>query len=96
MITACDAALRSAADLSRRTAKLNAITPKLRTRNADAALAVFLSYDAVSPSGMLSPMIKGSRFKMTDRSARRLCDRLVELGAVRELTGRPTFRLYGV
>ena len=32
---------------------------------------------------------------MTDRAARRLCDRLVELGVVRELTGA-TFRLYGV
>ena len=33
---------------------------------------------------------------MSDRAARRLCDRLVALGAVRELTGRDTFRLYGV
>jgi hypothetical protein len=33
---------------------------------------------------------------MSDRAARRLCDRLVDLGTLRELTGRDTFRLYGV
>jgi len=33
---------------------------------------------------------------MSDRAARRLCDRSVDLGVVRELTGRDTFRLYGV
>jgi hypothetical protein len=33
---------------------------------------------------------------MSDRAARRLCDRLVALGALRELTGRDSFRLYGV
>lgn len=31
----------------------------------------------------------------SDRAARRFCDRLVDLGVVRELTGRDTFRLYG-
>lgn len=96
MIVACDATLRSAADLVRRATKLQAIAQKLRAKGSDEALDVFLSHDAVSPSGMLSPMIKGTSVAMTDRAARRLCDRLVELGVVRELTGRPTFRLYGV
>ena len=33
---------------------------------------------------------------MTDRSLRRLLDRLVALGGARELTGRATSRLYGL
>ncbi|WP_341236020.1 DUF1403 family protein [uncultured Sulfitobacter sp.] len=96
MVVACDGAIRSAADLSRRAKKLRAVAPKLRAKGSNEALDLFLSHDAVSPSGMLSPMIVGTSMPMTDRAARRFCDRLVELGVVRELTGRPTFRLYGV
>lgn len=92
----CDATLRVAADLTRRCAHLAAVAPKLRSKAAAPALEVFLRHDVVSPSGMLSPVIAGSRVAMTDRAARRLCDRLVDLGAVREMTGRTTFRLYGV
>ena len=96
MIAACDGVIRRAADLGRRAGKLRAVAPNLRAKGAAEALALFRSHDAVSPSGMLSPMIQGTSFAMTDRAARRLCDRLVDLGVVRELTGRPTFRLYGV
>lgn len=74
------------ADLTRRAAHLKAVAPKLRAKGAGAAVEMFLARDAVAPSALPLP----------DRGARRLCDRLVELGAVRELTGRDTFRLYGV
>lgn len=96
MVAACDSVIRSAVDLRRRASKLHAIAPKLRAKGSDEALDLFLSHDAVSPSGMLSPVIQGTTVAMTDRAARRLCDRLVDLGVVRELTGRPTFRLYGI
>lgn len=96
MVAGCDGVIRSATDLNRRAEKLRVIGPKLRAKGSDEALGLFLSHDAVSPSGMLSPAIQGTSMPMTDRAARRLCDRLVDLGVVRELTGRPTFRLYGV
>lgn len=93
---ACDSGLRLAAVLTRRAAKLHSVSPRLRTKGADAALQVFLSHDAVSPSSMLSPQIVGTTKKMTDRAARRFCDRLVTLGVAKELTGRASFRLYGL
>lgn len=77
-----------AADLARRTMRLQNAAPKLRARGAEAAVQLFLTQDAVAPSALTS--------LRSDRAARRFCDRLVELGAVRELTGRDTFRLYGV
>ncbi len=79
-------ALRMATDLARRMAHLNAVAPKLRAKGALDAVEMFLTRDAVAPAALPLP----------DRAARRLCDRLVDLGAVRELTGRDTFRLYGV
>lgn len=89
-------AFRLAATLATRKATLLAVAPKLRARGSDDAVALLLTEDTVSPSGMLSPIIQGSRTEMSARNARRLCDRLVDLGVVKELTGRPTFRLYGV
>lgn len=83
-------------ELARRALVIKDIAPKLRSKGSDAAVELFLSEDAVSASSMLSPKVKGTNISMTDRSARRLCDRLIDLGAVKELTGRSTFRLYGV
>lgn len=88
--------VRLAQDLARRAGRLRAIAPKLRSKGSDEAINLFLSEDAVLPSTMLSPTIRGSSTMMTPRSARRFCERLIELGAVKELTGRASFRLYGV
>lgn len=89
-------AVRLAHDLARRADRLRAIAPKLRSKGSDEAVSLFLSDDAVLPSTMLSPTIRGSSTTMTPRSARRFCERLIELGVARELTGRAAFRLYGV
>ena len=85
------AALRAidlSAELERRADKLLAVAPKLRARAADIVIEKLLSDDAI----VASEQIAG----MSDRGLRRLFDRLVELGAVRELSGRPTFRIYGL
>lgn len=86
LIGSVSEAVRLSADLTRRAAHLNAVAPRLRAKGAGAAVEMFLTRDAVAPSALPLP----------DRAARRLCDRLVDLSAVRELTGRDTFRLYGV
>ena len=75
------------ADLARRAAKLAAVAPKLRGKDADEMVAILLMEDA-------QPAASGKT--ASDRSGRRLFERLVELGAARELTGRSTFRLYGL
>ena len=89
-------AIRQARDLARRAEALRTVAPKLRAKGSDAAVELFLTEDAVAPASMLSPRIRGTSIPMTDRAARRFCDRLVELGVARELTGRPSFRLYGI
>jgi hypothetical protein len=88
--------IRMARELARRAVALRSVAPKLRAKGSDAAVDLFLTEDAVAPASMLSPRIRGTSIPMTDRAARRFCDRLVELGVARELTGRPTFRLYGI
>ena len=87
---AAASALDLAADLSRRSKTLIAVAPKLRSKPAAKIVALLLSQDCVSPAEA------ARHAPMTGRAARRLFDRLVALGAAREFSGRPTFRLYGL
>lgn len=91
LVTACAAAWGRGAvaavdlhrDLDRRAAALFAVAPKLRGAGATATVDRLLREDAIA-------------VPRDDRALRRRMDRLTEFGAVRELTGRPAFRLYGL
>ncbi|WP_314963841.1 DUF1403 family protein [Bradyrhizobium cosmicum] len=85
--TAAVAAIDLYNDLARRATRLLAVAPKLRGRDAEMMVGILMVEDAQST---------GAGKMASDRSTRRLFERLVSLGAVRELTGRPTFRLYGL
>ncbi|MGJ0510061.1 MAG: DUF1403 family protein [Methylocystis sp.] len=78
-----------AVDLARRAQKLFDVAPMLRAKGARRVIDMLLADDAVAPAA-------AARAGLSDRAARRLFDRLVALGAVRELTGRETFRIYGL
>jgi Protein of unknown function (DUF1403) len=83
-VVACDLF----AELGRSSQKLIAVAPRLRARGAGAVIETLLDEDAV-PAAARGGAISA-------RGSRRLFDRLVALGGVRELTGRSTFRLYGL
>ena len=87
---AAASALDLAADLSRRADTLIAVAPKLRSKPAQRIVDLLLAQDCVAPAEA------ARHASMTGRAARRLFDRLVALGAARELSGRPSFRLYGL
>lgn len=76
------------ADLGRRAAQLLAVAPRLRAKGSAEVVKLLLDDDALPGSW--------SSVKLSPRGARRLFERLQELGAVREFSGRPTFRLYGL
>lgn len=76
------------ADLCRRAQKLVAVAPKMRARHASDVMLKLMTEDALTA--------RSASDIMSERAARRLFERLEEFGAVRELTGRPTFRMYGL
>lgn len=81
-------ALRLAADLSRRAERLVTVAPKLRAKGAGEVIKKLLDDDAV-PGTLTTKTL--SRF-----GARRLFERLQTFQAVRELSGRDSFRLFGL
>jgi hypothetical protein len=90
-------ALPLAATLARAAARLRAAVPKLRAKGAVLAVEMILTQDALTPVALARAMPESlSAPSLSDRAARRLCERLVKLGVLRELTGRDSFRLYGV
>ena len=82
------AALDLAQDLTRRAGRITDAGPKLRAKGKGRAVQALLDDDAVSAAALIP--------NLSDRARRRLFERLVALGAARELTGRAAFRLYGL
>ena len=72
------------------------------TRRADALRAAHLRRPGKDTASITTGLLTEDALaaqagaEASDRAARRLFDRLTSLGLVRELTGRSTFRLYGL
>jgi hypothetical protein len=88
LVQAAAEACRLAAELSRRSEKLLAVVPRLRAKGAGDVIFLLLNEDTVLGSLTTKNL---SRF-----AARRLFERLQQLDAVRELSGRTSFRLFGL
>jgi len=80
--------LHLASELGRKADSLAAVAPKLRAKGSDRVVAALLEHAYLAGSRPIAGM--------SDRAMRRIFDRLVEVRALREVSGRSSFRIYGL
>jgi hypothetical protein len=87
-----------AVTLAGRAERLIAAAGTLRTRDGGAGVVLILRDDCVAPWRMTGEggAVRRGHGMSSDRAARRLCESLHAQGALRRLTPRPAFRLYGL